>query len=470
MAETKQETGRSTKKGAFFRPAAMILAASLAITVLTAGLTGCEDPASGSHVHDWSEWVQFGEQYATFFDTNPPNPATYVTAGLMIEKILQDERRECRNDGTVEIRTLTIREGTKEMPAGYRIVDGVLTLLPTPSWPVMATPIKNIDVVSTIGLRNIEGTSISGVNHAEAVGIIGDVLGGMKMQAVDLKNWFDAASEISPTNTEQFRELMGEEAMIISAISGGSVTPLAFNVNIDSMLIRIFGGTAQGLEDIAVFKKYFDAYAKGQYLGARDWQTEPTALTAANDEFTSLIETARAQAAAEFTFGYGIRPLNQNWNNGRNNIITNYDSNGPQGDVFKNDLMGIMKRKITDALDLPGYTNDYNMAEALIIQIGQDYEEFRALIDDFQKATELHQSSTVGWDYDLTNALYGTYSIAQAQPQSSTHLARIDPQKQFQPDAIKTADGKPYEQFPLDAVKPGEYTGNFIPRKDERAV
>jgi hypothetical protein len=53
-------------------------------------------------------------------------------------------------------------------------------------------------------------------------------------------------------------------------------------------------------------------------------------------------------------------------------------------------------------------------------------------------------------------------------------LAHIDPKTQFQPDAVKTAYGKPYEQLPLDAVKPGahggEYTGTGIPRKDERAV
>jgi hypothetical protein len=96
------------------------------------------------------------------------------------------------------------------------------------------------------------------------------------------------------------------------------------------------------------------------------------------------------------------------------------------------------------------------------------------LINDFTKATELNEDHEPGWDYNLSNALTQNYTIAQAQTQSLKHLAHIDPKTQFQPDAVKTAYGKPYEQVPLDAVKPGaygsEYTGNGIPRKDERAV
>jgi hypothetical protein len=86
----------------------------------------------------------------------------------------------------------------------------------------------------------------------------------------------------------------------------------------------------------------------------------------------------------------------------------------------------------------------------------------RAVIDDFKRVPELHQSNQEDWPYDLTNALNYDYSgiIAQTQPQSSVQpvrLAHVDAQTQFQPDAIKTAYGKPYEQ----------YTGAFTPYRKE---
>jgi hypothetical protein len=462
MAETKQKTGRSTKKGASFRPAAL----ALAFTALTAALTGCTDSASGpeTHVHDWDDWENVGATYTKLFDTDPPVPATHVAPGSMIEKTLQDQSRQYRNDGTVETRTKTVTEQTLELPVGKRIVNGELVDLPPQTLPVMASPV-NVNVINLLSTYNNDGANISGVDADEAEGTIRGVLIGMKTQAANLRDWFAAAKESYPTKADQLDRLWEMEKGIVSAISPSSITPSAFHAAMDNkiqvMFNIIWGLDTQGLVDRAVFEKYFNAYTKGQYLGARDWQMDTAALSVTNTDFQTLIDTARTEAAGDDTAGT-IRPLTHNWNNGRNAAISNYNSasngNGPQDGVFKYDLMNIMKKKITDALGLTGVENADKMAEALIIQTGQDNEEFRALIDDFQKATELAIAGDTTYTHNLTNVLNATYNIAQTQPQSLPRLAHIDAQT----------------QFPLDAVKPGahgsDYTVNFIPRKDEKSV
>jgi hypothetical protein len=476
MAETKQKTGHAAKKGAFFRPAAMVLAASLAFTVLIAGLTGCADPSSGpeTHVHDWSAWENVGAQYTKYFDTTPPQPATYTAAGKAMKEVRQNERRTCSKDGTTEDRTVTVGSAEEvELPIGQCIASDGLSFsnLPEQTLPQMTNPIKNVSVISLINVHNTNGnTEISGVDVAEADSIIRDVLGGMKTQAENLSAWFVNAKESYPAKAEEFASLQGKEDGIINVISNGVTVANFHSTATDAqkwnIVLQLFGSDVNNYNN---FNKYLNAYAKGHYLAARDWQTDPTALAAASSDFQTALTTARDQAVLE---SLTIRTLYGDWTNPRGTKIVGF-GDGVNSGAFQ-DLMSIMKTKIVDALGLTGVANADKMAEALIIQLGQDNEEFRALIGDFQKANELNKSDLTNWPNDITNALDGSYTIAQVQPQSSTHLAHIDPKTQFQPDAIKTTYGKPYEQLPLDAVKPSayssEYTDNFTPRKDERAA
>jgi hypothetical protein len=279
----------------------------------------------------------------------------------------------------------------------------------------MESPV-NVNVIGLLNSYNNEGTRINTVNNNDATHVIDDSLKGMKSQAEDLRVWFAAARERYPAKASDFRRLLEMEDEIITAISSGSSTPSNFHNNmmdirVNAILNIIFGESTPIQVD---FKKYFDAYAKGQYLGTRDWNTDTTALTAANAEFTTLIGAARTAAEADDSVG-SIRELYYNWSNGRGSSISKYNSksngDGPEDGVFKNELMSIMKTKIVGALCLTGVTKADKKAEALIIQLGQDNEEFRALIDDFQKANELHTTDPTGWPYDLTNALGHNYTM-----------------------------------------------------------
>jgi hypothetical protein len=212
------------------------------------------------------------------------------------------------------------------------------------------------------------------------------------------------------------------------------------------------------------------SYTKqGAYTETREWETK--AGFTPDDNYTFADLGSDFKTAVQ---NIGIWPSSAGTDFNPRGYLINELSPSNYGSLMINIKDG-MKTQITDALGLTGVANADAMALALINQM-QDFEEFRALIDDFKGADALHNTKPVDWQYDLDPALDYNYSftIAQAQTQSSPHLAHIDPKTQFQPDAVKTAYGKQQEQLPLDAVKPGpsggDYTVNVIPRKDESAA
>jgi hypothetical protein len=207
-------------------------------------------------------------------------------------------------------------------------------------------------------------------------------------------------------------------------------------------LDNIFGDSGASRTE---FDKYLAAYQSGTYVVTRDWITKDGVNLTAKT-FAGLGSNFDNDVAA-----IGMSMTGNNFTPRGTYEIT--ELGNWQYEQLMTDIKNGMKTRITDALGLTGVTNADTMALALINQI-QDFEEFRALIDDFKAATALNQNDNLDYD-DLTIALtenYGQY-ITQTQPQSSPRLAHIDAQTQFQPDAVKTAYGKPYEQY-TGAVTP----------------
>jgi hypothetical protein len=106
------------------------------------------------------------------------------------------------------------------------------------------------------------------------------------------------------------------------------------------------------------------------------------------------------------------------------------------------DMKTAMKTRIINSLGLTGVTNADAMAEALVIQLAQDQEEYRAFIDDI---TGEHLMD--GWLANYAGP------VASVSPQSAVRLAAVSPEANFDPNAVKTSYGKPFEQ----------YTGNYTP-------
>jgi len=145
------------------------------------------------------------------------------------------------------------------------------------------------------------------------------------------------------------------------------------------ILNKLFEGNATAR---AEFDKYFAAYTKGNYMVTRDWQTEhgagnnpgtkPAAATTAEGAFAALLPAA----------GEGAYNTSGVYDNGRStllNIGSPADFNALNGR-----LLTAMKAQIVAALGVTGAeaTKANALAEALIIQLGQDNEEFRAFVDD----------------------------------------------------------------------------------------
>jgi hypothetical protein len=236
----------------------------------------------------------------------------------MIEKTLQDERRECLKDHTVETQTVTVNEETKPMLIGQRIVDGALADLPPMTLPPMATPV-NVNVIDLIGTFNNEGISIWGVGPGEAEIIIWNVLSVMKAQATNLRDWFAAAKESYPTKFYPLLELEGKEVAIAQGIQNG-VAPAVFHSSLTDyqkgyILNELF---QSGSVPHITFTKYLNAYTKGQYLATRDWTTDMNGLAGERTAFLSALNEAQTQATAD---GLSLPSPSGDWTDSRGVII-----------------------------------------------------------------------------------------------------------------------------------------------------
>jgi hypothetical protein len=368
----------------------------------------------------------------------------------MIEKVLQNERRTCRNDGTEEPRTVTLSEATVEMPVGKQIVNGEVVDLPPMTLPSIAG--QDVNVLGSLGLNS----DISSISNSKAYSAIVTSLQGLSGQAGILKNFFETAAGTYSSKEATFTALKDAQTGIKTEVSSvnGNVSTFDTRINnrIDGILDNIFGDSGASRTE---FDNYLKAYQSGTYVVTRDWITKdgvnltPKTFAGLGSNFNNDVAAiGMSMDGNDFTprGTYEITELG-NW----------------QYEQLMTNIKNGMKTRITDALGLTGVTNADTMALALINQM-QDFEEFRALIDDFKAATALNKDGNTSYA-DLTLALDYNYDSLitqpQPQPQSSVRpvrLAHVD--AQFQPDAIKTAYGKLYEQ----------YTDAFTPRKENETA
>ena len=201
------------------------------------------------------------------------------------------------------------------------------------------------------------------------------------------------------------------------------------------------------------------SWGKVHYVVSRDWGTEPTgnrtALGNYETDFANLLGVINERTTvidSGGSIGCQLR--------GDTNVMIAKGSSSSQARM-KFDALGIrledqMVTRIVDALGLSGLTgqeltNAKEMAKALVIQLGQDHQEFKAFIDDLEK-------EQTNYSVDYSQVLNST-NIAQAGAQSSVKLASVD--AAFPREGIKGAYG-------------GEYAGAFTPytpyKKDGEAA
>jgi hypothetical protein len=103
-------------------------------------------------------------------------------------------------------------------------------------------------------------------------------------------------------------------------------------------------------------------------------------------------------------------------------------------------MITAMKTQIVTQLGLTGteQSKAEKMAEALIIQLGQDNEEFRAFIDDLGAKGTF--STALSHDYST-----GAETVSSVGSQSDIKLAAVNPETTFDPEELK--GNKVYEKY-----------------------
>jgi type II secretory pathway pseudopilin PulG len=261
-------------------------------------------------------------------------------------------------------------------------------------------------------------------------------------QAEKLRAVFAGATIGDATLAAKYTALAGYESAIKTAGNGVTLPNRVATVGTqrDNILTEIFG--AKGTTDRDAFDAYFELYAVGNRLITRDWQTEygvgvtggpkPAAATAAEGTFAGLLSGA----------GEGSYPISHTWDNYGRGTALNV-GNEAEFNALCGRLVAAMTPQIVAKLGFSG-ANANEVAKALIIQLGQDHEEFKAFINDLEAET--------GCDSVLG---YTGFTVASAGSQSNEKLAAVNPGTTFNPEELK--GNKLYEQ----------YTGNFHPYKKE---
>jgi hypothetical protein len=265
----------------------------------------------------------------------------------------------------------------------------------------------NVDTFGVIAHNNGSSTVIHG---SRVVGDVADVareiLPKLSDQAEVLRSFFASAKTSYPDLATKFAALQTSEANIenkANQTNGLSTYRGTVDAQRDAILNKLFEGNATAR---AEFNKYFALYTKGNYIVTRDWQTEhgagnnpgtkPAAATTAEGAFAGLLPAA-GESAYNTSGTYD--------KNGRGtalNIGTESDFN-----ALMARLLTAMKAPVVTALGVTGAeaTKANALAEALIIQLGQDNEEFRAFVDDLTA-----EGLTTALNFDYTKAGYTAVS------------------------------------------------------------
>jgi hypothetical protein len=238
-----------------------------------------------------------------------------------------------------------------------------------------------------------------------------DLLPGLATQAEALRAFFASAKGSYSSLATTFQALQTAEANIenkANRTNGLTTYRTTVDAQRDAILNKIFEGKASERTE---FDKYFDAYTKGQYLISADWNTGSRTVNGAGGTNVTAAATA-FDTARNVIIGTLSSTTAGNYSVGRS--IGNISGIGTKTrvDIQFGEMITAMKLQITEALGITGETNADKMAEALIIQLGQDNEEFRAFINDLQAE---------GVFSDLLNAISW---LASTNSQSNTRLAK----------------------------------------------
>jgi hypothetical protein len=234
-------------------------------------------------------------------------------------------------------------------------------------------------------------------------------------QAKLLNAFFANTTGLSGGLAAKFAALQGAEKTIgNTAINMPNLASYLGTVNTQRTAIinKIFEG-----KDRTDFDLYFDAYTKGNYLISADWntRTDGSGVAANISNAVDQYKTARGLTGLSL----GDTSSNIYINRGRVQVAT--------GSITSqlNQIQAAMETQIVEALGLDTLTGEQlaranAMADALIIQLGQDHEEFTAFVNDLQASGSTF-STALGWDYKIESIA----QIASLGSQSSTRLAAL---------------------------------------------
>jgi hypothetical protein len=267
-------------------------------------------------------------------------------------------------------------------------------------------------------------------------------------QAKDLQTFFNGATITGNAElASKFSAIAAAEGNIRTK---NNMTPEGFLNYTDqqknAIYTQIFGASGAAR---TTFEQYANAYGKGHNV-QRDWRTMGEGTYGETWHNTHI-------EAAVVEFVNAVTALNDGDVEIPNRAI-NGSEYGPIGypsniSYVHSGLKAKMKGQIITALGLTGKPNADQMAEALVIQLVDDVEEFRAFINDLKGEAANYAPDMTTEVLNHTFNLNTYHQIAEVQETQTQRLASVN--AEFAPDMLKSAYGKPFEQ----------YTGNFTPYK-----
>jgi hypothetical protein len=310
---------------------------------------------------------------------------------------------KCKTDGT----TIDTTVGN----GGYQWVD----IVGTERDKQQALTLPSISGANVDTLAPLVSSTASNVIHDNTsltefsiqYGVGPTLFAGYSAQAELLCAFFAGATN-PPT---KFSALAGFENTIKTAGVGATLTERLNTVDAQRTAIinKIFEG-----KDATTFNLYWDAYTKGNYVNNADWATGPRTVDGVDN-------TDIAAAVGRYVAALGDLPVALTTpTSGSTTYLARGQDAGNYGNITLqlDEMQGILKTQIVTALGLDTLAggqlaNADDMAEALIIQLGQDHEEYKALVNDLQAEGR------------FGNLFNDTIKFASLGSQSSTRLAAL---------------------------------------------
>jgi hypothetical protein len=419
-------------KKVFIGVSALLLAAMV--------FMGCTDPNKGpQHEHTWGATVW--DANITWGNWQTDVPATFTAKGSGHRDGTKTGTQTCAEDGTT--RTVTEPQiETVEIPLGQELYfNGTFAPIAQILPDISHNP-TGVDTLGIMAKYNNGSTVIhgGGFSQGEAGTAAEGILTAHSAQAETLRAYFESAESAYQSLADKFGAIKDAEATIKSSGNGKTLEQRGDIVDTQTGIIwdTIFGTTGADRES---FDKYLMAYTLGQYLANSEWQTraDNTQQTTMENDF------ATALSAIGKTVPSGT------YDNGRGSGIK-IGSNGAFIQLNET-LLNVLRGKIVMALGITQYYNEDNaheMAQALVIQLGQDGEEYRAFVDDLK--AEGTFSSVLSYPFMVAST--------NSMP-NDIKLASVNPGTNF--DAEELKGNKKYEK----------YTGAFTPytpRKEDDGV